>query len=134
MTRILTALVLIPAFVWLSLFAPGWAFQIAMAAVGLIAFWEFDHIAEANGIARGLPFAVFAGATLYDAAAPLQALIVAPDSTIRSAKDFEGQAIAVARWVKVRPNEFVMPARTVFNLSEAGSPTGSSGMRLTPIS
>ena len=46
----------------------------------------------------------------------------------------EGQAIAVARWVKVRPNEFVMPARTVFNLSEAGSPTGSSGMKLTPIS
>ncbi len=33
----------------------------------------------------------------------------------------EGQAIAVARNVKVRPNEFVMPARTVFNLSEAGS-------------
>ena len=33
----------------------------------------------------------------------------------------EGQAIAVARYVKVRPNEFVMPARTVFNLSESGS-------------
>ena len=33
----------------------------------------------------------------------------------------EGQAIAVARNVKVRPNEFVMPARTVFNLSESGS-------------
>jgi hypothetical protein len=32
----------------------------------------------------------------------------------------EGQAIAVARYVKVRPNEFVMPARTVFNLSESG--------------
>ena len=27
----------------------------------------------------------------------------------------EGQAIAVARNVKVRPNEFVMPARTAFN-------------------
>lgn len=33
----------------------------------------------------------------------------------------EGHAIAVARNVKVRPNEFVMPARTVFNLSESGS-------------
>ena len=33
----------------------------------------------------------------------------------------EGQAIAVARNVKVRPNEFVMPARTVFNLSEANN-------------
>jgi hypothetical protein len=30
----------------------------------------------------------------------------------------EGQAIAVARNVKVRPNELVMPARTVFNLSD----------------
>jgi hypothetical protein len=29
----------------------------------------------------------------------------------------EGQAIVVARNVKVRPNEFVMPARTVCNLS-----------------
>jgi hypothetical protein len=33
----------------------------------------------------------------------------------------EGQAIACARYIKVRPNEFVMPARTVFNLSEAGN-------------
>jgi hypothetical protein len=33
----------------------------------------------------------------------------------------EGQAIAVAKNVKVRANEFVLPARTVFNLSESGS-------------
>ena len=33
----------------------------------------------------------------------------------------EGQAIAVAKNVKVRPNEFVMPARTVFNLSESST-------------
>ena len=33
----------------------------------------------------------------------------------------EGQAIAVARNVKIRPNEFVMPARTVYNLSDADS-------------
>jgi hypothetical protein len=33
----------------------------------------------------------------------------------------EGQAIAVAKNVKIRPNEFTMPARTVFNLSEASS-------------
>jgi phosphatidate cytidylyltransferase len=70
MTRILTALVLIPAFVWLSLFAPGWAFQIAMAAVGLIAFWEFDHIAEANGIARGGYAGMIAGLALMLAPRP----------------------------------------------------------------
>jgi hypothetical protein len=33
----------------------------------------------------------------------------------------EGQAIAVAKNVKIRPNEFVMPARSVFNLSEQSS-------------
>ena len=52
MTRILTALVLIPAVVWLVLLAPEWAFRLALAAVGLIAFWEFDQIAASNGIAR----------------------------------------------------------------------------------
>ena len=33
----------------------------------------------------------------------------------------EGQAIAVAKNVKIRPNEFTMPARSVFNLSEANN-------------
>ena len=33
----------------------------------------------------------------------------------------EGQAIATAKTVKVRPNEFVLPARSVFNLNESGS-------------
>jgi hypothetical protein len=33
----------------------------------------------------------------------------------------EGQAIAVAKNVKIRPNEFVLPARSVFNISEANS-------------
>lgn len=34
----------------------------------------------------------------------------------------EAQAVAVAKNVKVRPNEFVLPARSVFNLSDASSP------------
>lgn len=33
----------------------------------------------------------------------------------------EGQAIATMKNVKVRPNEFVLPARAVFNLNESGS-------------
>jgi hypothetical protein len=33
----------------------------------------------------------------------------------------EGQAIAVCKNVKIRPNEFVLPARSVFNINEAGS-------------
>jgi phosphatidate cytidylyltransferase len=70
MTRILTALVLIPAFVWLALFAPGWAFQVALAVVGLLAFWEFDHIAAANGIARAGYAGMVAGLALMLAPRP----------------------------------------------------------------
>ncbi len=33
----------------------------------------------------------------------------------------EAQAIAVAKNVKVRPNEFVLPARTVLNISDPNS-------------
>jgi hypothetical protein len=33
----------------------------------------------------------------------------------------EGQAIAVAKNVKIRPNEFTTPARTVYNLTDSGS-------------
>ena len=33
----------------------------------------------------------------------------------------EAQAICVAKNVKVRPNEFVLPARTVFNLADQNS-------------
>ena len=33
----------------------------------------------------------------------------------------EAQAVAVAKNVKVRPNEFVLPARSVYNLSDSGS-------------
>jgi hypothetical protein len=33
----------------------------------------------------------------------------------------EAQAVAVAKNIKVRPNEFTLPARTVFNLSDTGS-------------
>jgi hypothetical protein len=34
----------------------------------------------------------------------------------------EAQAVAVAKNVKVRPNEFVLPARSVYNLADATSP------------
>jgi NitT/TauT family transport system substrate-binding protein len=80
---------------------PNGAAQAAACAGGAIDVGLGEATELANGIARGLPFAVFAGATLYDSAAPLQALIVAPDSTIRSAKDFEGQAIAVPALVSI---------------------------------
>lgn len=52
MTRILTALVLIPLVVWVVLAGPQWALLAMMAAVGLVAFYEFDSIAAKQGIAR----------------------------------------------------------------------------------
>jgi CDP-diglyceride synthetase len=64
MKRLATALVLIPFVVWLVLKGPQWAFLAAIAAVGLIAFHEFDRIAAENhftragwpGMAAGLAF------------------------------------------------------------------------------
>jgi phosphatidate cytidylyltransferase len=56
MKRIATALVLLPLIVWVVLFAPRWAFLIAVTATGLIAFHEFSEIARENGIrAPGWP-------------------------------------------------------------------------------
>jgi phosphatidate cytidylyltransferase len=52
MTRILTALVLIPLVVWVVLAGPQWAVLALMTAVGLIAFHEFDTIAGAQGVAK----------------------------------------------------------------------------------
>ncbi len=74
---------------------PNGAAQAAACAGGAIDVGLGEATELANGIARGLPFAVFAGGTLYDSAAPISALCVAAQSPIRSAKDFEGQAIAV---------------------------------------
>lgn len=56
MTRIATALVLIPLVIWVVLAAPFWLFLAVLAAVGLLAFHEFDQIAKAQGIAgAGVP-------------------------------------------------------------------------------
>src|SRR6266403_885300 len=54
MKRVVTALVLIPIVVWIILAGPQWewAFRTVLAAVGLLAFYEYDEIAAANGIAR----------------------------------------------------------------------------------
>jgi hypothetical protein len=45
----------------------------------------------------------------------------------------EGQAIAIAKNVKIRPNEFTMPARSVFNLSEANNTYIRPGISLFPF-
>jgi phosphatidate cytidylyltransferase len=61
MKRILTAVVLIPVFVWVILFAPFEAFRIALVIVGALAYVEFAKIAGLRdavpvwpGIAAGI--------------------------------------------------------------------------------
>jgi phosphatidate cytidylyltransferase len=52
MKRLATALVLVPVVIWVVLFGPEWALLTALAAVGLLAFREYDQIAGENGIPR----------------------------------------------------------------------------------
>jgi phosphatidate cytidylyltransferase len=76
MTRILTALVLIPLVVWVVLAGPQWALLTIMALVGLIAFHEFDTIAGAQGIAKSGYAGMAAGLILLFAPEPAWVAIV----------------------------------------------------------
>jgi NitT/TauT family transport system substrate-binding protein len=46
--------------------------------------------------AKGIPVVMIAAGAVYDTNAPLAKVLVAPDSTIRTAKDLEGKTVAVA--------------------------------------
>src|SRR5580698_3872036 len=70
MKRIATALVLIPVTVWVVLSAPSWVFAGFAAAVGLIAFHEFDQIASLQGSARAGWPGMLAGLVLLLAPEP----------------------------------------------------------------
>ena len=48
-----------------------------------------------TAVLHGVPFGFFAGAALYASDAPTTVLCVEKNSSLRSAKDFEGQAIGV---------------------------------------
>ena len=76
MTRILTALVLIPLVVWIVLAGPQWSLLALMAAVGLIAFHEFDDIAAAQGVSRSGLAGLAAGLILLFAPEPVWLVIV----------------------------------------------------------
>jgi phosphatidate cytidylyltransferase len=74
MTRIATALILIPFIAWVTLASPQWVFLAVLAITGLLAYSEFDHIAVAQGIARaGLPGMAAGLALLF---APSTAVVV----------------------------------------------------------
>ena len=70
MKRIITALILLPIVVWVVLAGPSWTLLLLTAAVGLIAFHEFDTIAGAQGIAKSGYVGMAAGLILLFAPEP----------------------------------------------------------------
>ncbi|HML17445.1 MAG TPA: phosphatidate cytidylyltransferase [Bryobacteraceae bacterium] len=77
MKRLATAVVLIPVIVWLVLAGPDWAFQAVLAAIGLIAYYEFDQIASASGAARSGIAGMLAGLAMMFAPAPQVVVVIA---------------------------------------------------------
>jgi len=71
------------------------ATQAAAAAGGALDIGIGEATELANGALRGLPFAIIAGGAMYLTNAPTTLLCVAKNSPIRTAKDLEGQTIAV---------------------------------------
>ncbi len=61
MTRILTALLLIPAFCYVVLWAPQWLFLAVVAMVALLCFYEFTGLASLHRIAKPGLFGYVAG-------------------------------------------------------------------------
>lgn len=80
---------------------PNGATTAAAAAGGAIDVGIGEATELANGVARGLPFAAFAGAALYTSDAPTTLLCVAKTSAIASPPDLEGRIVAVPALVSL---------------------------------
>jgi NitT/TauT family transport system substrate-binding protein len=86
--------------VTVTTFANG-AAQAEACAGGAIDVGLGEATELANGVSHGLPFAIFAGGSLYTSVAPTTFLCVASDSTIRTAKELEGRIVAVPSLVSL---------------------------------
>ena len=78
MKRIATALVMIPVFVWIILFAPFEVFRAALAIVGALAYFEFHKLALVctGGDALAPAVGVLAGVALQYAPEPALAVML----------------------------------------------------------
>lgn len=76
MKRLITAAILIPLIVWVTLASPIWVFLAVLAITGLLAYHEFDHIAAANGIARAGWPGMMTGLALLVAPNPAAVIIL----------------------------------------------------------
>jgi NitT/TauT family transport system substrate-binding protein len=77
-----------------STFASGGPMMQACAG-GALDIGLADVVLITNAINAGIPFAIFAASALYTSSAPTTALVTSKDGPIRTAKDLEGQSIAV---------------------------------------
>ncbi|HTC34834.1 MAG TPA: phosphatidate cytidylyltransferase [Bryobacteraceae bacterium] len=64
MKRVVTALLLIPFFCYIILWAPQWAFLVTVAAVAVLCFREYSELAALHGIAKPGLFGYAAGLLL----------------------------------------------------------------------
>src|SRR5580700_1422640 len=89
MKRVLTALLLIPFFCYIMLWAPQWAFLVTIAAVAALCFREYSELAALHGIAKPGLFGYVAGLLLLlvpwkDAALLVLIAILAMSLALRS--------------------------------------------------
>ena len=75
MQRVLTSLILVPVAAGVVLFGPQWSFLMLLAAVGSLAFHEFDAIVAGHGIRRSGWPGMAAGLLLLVAPEPLMPVI-----------------------------------------------------------
>ena len=61
MKRVITALLLIPFFVYIVVWSPPWAFLVTVAAVAILCFREFSELTALHGIAKPGVFGYVAG-------------------------------------------------------------------------
>jgi phosphatidate cytidylyltransferase len=64
MKRVVTALILIPFFCYITLWAPQWAFLVTIAAVSVLCFREYSELAALHGIGKPGLFGYAAGLLL----------------------------------------------------------------------
>jgi len=64
MSRVLTALVLIPIVVYVVLWANSWVFLAVLVAAGCVCYWEYSHIAAAYGFGTPGPLGYAVGPLL----------------------------------------------------------------------
>jgi NitT/TauT family transport system substrate-binding protein len=81
-------------------FANG-AAMAAAAAGGSVDVGVADAVEIANGVSRGLPFELIAGAGLYTSNAATTALCVLKDAPITHANELEGQTVALISLVSM---------------------------------